>query len=128
MQIADEHGWLQVVFGIISTVLGAAWVYLQRQISRLRGGLDKHAEQINENTRAIAVNSAIREENIKRHGEMMTRFDRLEQTIRDGFEKSDADLKAGLEKMDDKLEAAKDVLHTRINDVKDMRYAKGSGG
>lgn len=106
MQIADEHGWLQVVFGIISTVLGAAWVYLQRQISRLRGGLDKHAEQINENTRAIAVNSAIREEAAKSHQEMAMWIGNLER-----------DIKAGFEKIDSKLEASEATLHTRINDL-----------
>lgn len=128
MQIADDSAWLQIVFAAALTVLGGSWVYLQRQMGRLRAITDKHAEQINVNTRDIAVNSAIRQELADRHKEMMGEFRALEQTITYGFERRDQDLKTGLEKMDDKLKGAEDKLHTRINDLRDLRYSKGGNG
>lgn len=113
MQIADESGWLQVVFGIVLTFLGGAWIHLQRQIGRLRSVTDRHTERIAENTQAIAVNSAIREETASRHREMMARFDKLE-----------SDLDGGLEKIAEKLAASESTLHTRIND---LWKSKGKG-
>lgn len=106
MQIADEHGWIQWVLAGFASAWLISFGWLVRMVSSVRRHSETNREKIVENSQAIAVNSALREETNKRYTELIAKLDAMAKEYRDTLSEMEKEYRKEL-----------GIIHSRINDI-----------